>query len=134
MNTNRGRKRRTEHERDSIRVFNALVREHSEDALQNILRLSKYADDENIRLKASTWIAEKLVGRNYSVANEERLIEHNNELTVHLVTVGEQYTPTEQEKQDIHKAEQGQEFSKPDDFENWETEDNDWGNDVYDAD
>lgn len=71
MNTNRGRKRRTEHERDSIREFNALVREHSEDALQNILRLSKYADDENIRLKASTWIAEKLVGRNYSVANEE---------------------------------------------------------------
>lgn len=60
MNTNRGRKRRTEHERDSIREFNALVREHSEDALQNILRLSKYADDENIRLKASTWIAEKL--------------------------------------------------------------------------
>lgn len=51
MNTNRGRKRRTEHERDSIREFNALVREHSEDALQNILRLSKYADDENIRLK-----------------------------------------------------------------------------------
>ena len=114
--------------------FNTLVREHSEDALQNILRLSKYADDENIRLKASTWIAEKLVGRNYSVANEERLIEHNNELTVHLVTVGEQYTPTEQEKQDIYKAEQGQEFTKPDDFEDWETEDNDWGNDVYDAD
>ena len=48
MNTNRGRKRRTEHERDSIREFNALVREHSEDALQNILRLSKYADDENV--------------------------------------------------------------------------------------
>lgn len=134
MNTNRGRKRRTEHERDSIREFNTLVREHSEDALQNILRLSKYADDENIRLKASTWIAEKLVGRNYSVANEERLIEHNNELTVHLVTVGEQYTPTEQEKQDIYKAEQGQEFTKPDDFEEWETEDNDWGNDIYDAD
>ena len=53
MNTNRGRKRRTEHERDSIREFNALVREHSEDALQNILRLSKYADDENIRLKGN---------------------------------------------------------------------------------
>ena len=106
MNTNRGRKRRTEHERDSIREFNALVREHSEDALQNILRLSKYADDENIRLKASTWIAEKLVGRNYSVANEEKLIEH----------------------------EQGLEFTKPDDMEEWETEDNDWGNDVYDAD
>lgn len=134
MNTRRGRKRRTEHERDSIRKFNALVREHSEDALQNILRLSKYADDENIRLKASTWIAEKLVGRNYSVANEERLIEHNNELTVHLVTVGEQHTLTEQEEQDIYKAEQGQEFTKPDDFEEWETEDNDWGNDVYDAD
>mgnify|MGYP007028835002 FL=1 len=49
-------------------------------------------------------------------------------------TVGEQYTPTEQEKQDIYKAEQGQEFTKPDDFEDWETEDNDWGNDVYDAD
>ena len=48
MNTNRGRKRRTEHERDSIREFNTLVREHSEDALQNILRLSKYADDENV--------------------------------------------------------------------------------------
>lgn len=105
MNTNRGRKRRTEHERDSIREFNTLVREHSEDALQNILRLSKYADDENIRLKASTWIAEKLVGRNYSVANEERLIEHNNELTVHLVSVGNQHTLTQKEER-IRKPEQ----------------------------
>ena len=133
MNTNRGRKRRTEHERDSIREFNALVREHSEDALQNILRLSKYADDENIRLKASTWIAEKLVGRNYSVANEEKLIEHNNELTVHLVSVGNQHTLTQKEEQDIWKAEQGLEFTKPDDMEEWETDDNHSGNDVYEA-
>ena len=59
---------------------------------------------------------------------------HNNELTVHLVTVGKEHNLTLKEEQDIWKAEQGQEFTKPDDLEEWETEDNDWGNDVYDAD
>lgn len=33
-------------------------------------------------------------------------------------------------KQDIWKAEQGQEFTKPDDFEEWNTEDDDWENDI----
>lgn len=58
---------------------------------------------------------------------------HNKELTVNIVTVGKEHGLTQKEEQDIWKAEQGQEFTKPDDFEEWNTEDDDWENDIYDV-
>lgn len=66
-----GRKRITEHERDTIKEFNNLIKEHSLDAVKNIVKISNRAMDENIRLKANVWIAEKLVGKSYSIADVE---------------------------------------------------------------
>lgn len=66
-----GRKRITEHERDTIKEFNNLVKKHSLDAVKNIVKISNRAMDENVRLKANVWIAEKLVGKSYSIADVE---------------------------------------------------------------
>ena len=66
-----GRKRTTEHEKDAIKQFNALIKEHSLDAVKNIVKISNRAMDENVRLKANVWIAEKLVGKSYSIADVE---------------------------------------------------------------
>lgn len=35
-----GRKRTTEHEKDAIKQFNALIKEHSLDAVKNIVKIS----------------------------------------------------------------------------------------------
>lgn len=107
--------------------FDERLSAYSLSALDNVIDIADKAYNTETRLKANIFLLDKALGKSYALNGEEN---HNNELTVHLVTVGEQYTPTEQEKQDIYKAEQGQEFTKPDDFEDWETE----GNDVYDAD
>jgi hypothetical protein len=64
-----GRKRTTEHERDTIKEFNNLIKKHSLDAVENIVKISNRAMDENVRLKANVWIAEKLVGKNYSITD-----------------------------------------------------------------
>lgn len=111
--------------------FDERLSAYSLSALDNVIDIADKAYNTETRLKANIFLLDKALGKSYALNGEEN---HNNELTVHLVTVGEQYTPTEQEKQDIWKAEQGLEFTKPDDMEDWETEDNDWGNDVYDAD
>lgn len=73
-----GRKRTTEHERDTIKEFNNLIKKHSLDAVENILKISNRATDENVRLKANVWIAEKLVGKNYSIADVEGNIQDND--------------------------------------------------------
>lgn len=73
-----GRKRITEHERDTIKEFNNLVKKHSLDAVKNIVKISNRAMDENVRLKANVWIAEKLVGKNYSIADVEGNIQDND--------------------------------------------------------
>ena len=73
-----GRKRTTEHEKDAIKQFNALIKEHSLDAVKNIVKISNRAMDENVRLKANVWIAEKLVGKNYSIADVEGNIQDND--------------------------------------------------------
>ena len=73
-----GRKRTTEHERDTIKEFNNLIKEHSLDAVKNIVKISNRAMDENVRLKANVWIAEKLVGKNYSIADVEGNIQDND--------------------------------------------------------
>ena len=73
-----GRKRITEHEKDAIKQFNALIKEHSLDAVKNIVKISNRAMDENVRLKANVWIAEKLVGKNYSIADVEGNIQDND--------------------------------------------------------
>lgn len=70
-----GRKRTTEHEKDAIKQFNALIKEHSLDAVKNIVKISNRAMDERVRLKANIWVAEKLVGKQYSIAD----IEGNNQ-------------------------------------------------------
>lgn len=59
--------------------------------------------------------------------------ETGQNILINLIQQGEQYTPTEEDEQDIWKAEQGLEFTKPDDMEEWNTEDDDWGDDVYDG-
>ena len=59
--------------------------------------------------------------------------ETGQNILINLIQQGEQYTPTEQDEQDIWKAEQGLEFTKPDDMEEWNTEDEEWGDDVYDG-
>ncbi len=73
-----GRKRTTEHERDTIKEFNNLIKKHSLDAVENIVKISNRAMDENVRLKANVWIAEKLVGKSYSIADVEGNIQDNN--------------------------------------------------------
>lgn len=73
-----GRKRTTEHEKDAIKQFNALIKEHSLDAVKNIVKISNRAMDENVRLKANVWIAEKLVGKNYSIADVEGNIQDSD--------------------------------------------------------
>lgn len=73
-----GRKRTTEYERDTIKQFNALIKEHSLDAVKNIVKISNRAMDENVRLKANVWIAEKLVGKNYSIIDMEGNNQDNN--------------------------------------------------------
>ena len=40
-----GRKRITEHERDTIKEFNNLVKKHSLDAVKNIVKISNRAMD-----------------------------------------------------------------------------------------
>ena len=73
-----GRKRTTEHERDAIKKFNNLIKKHSLDAVENIVKISNRAMDENVRLKANVWIAEKLVGKNYSITDVEGNIQDND--------------------------------------------------------
>ena len=73
-----GRKRTTEHERDTIKKFNNLIKKHSLDAVENIVKISNRAMDENVRLKANVWIAEKLVGRNYSITDVEGSVQDND--------------------------------------------------------
>lgn len=73
-----GRKRITEHERDTIKEFNNLIKKHSLDAVENIVKISNRAMDENVRLKANVWIAEKLVGKSYSIADVEGNVQDND--------------------------------------------------------
>lgn len=73
-----GRKRTTEHERDTIKEFNNLIKKHSLDAVENIVKISNRAMDENVRLKANVWIAEKLVGKSYSIADVEGNIQDSD--------------------------------------------------------
>ena len=73
-----GRKRTTEHERDTIKEFNNLIKKHSLDAVENIIKISNRAMDENVRLKANVWIAEKLVGKSYSIADVEGNIQDSD--------------------------------------------------------
>lgn len=77
-----GRKRTTEHEKDAIKQFNALIKEHSLDAVKNIVKISNRAMDENVRLKANVWIAEKLVGKSYSIADVEGNVQDKYPLSV----------------------------------------------------
>lgn len=73
-----GIKRTTEHERDTIKEFNNLIKKHSLDAVENIVKISNRAMDENVRLKANVWIAEKLVGKSYSIADVEGNIQDSD--------------------------------------------------------
>ena len=111
--------------------FDERLSAYSLSALDNVIDIADKAYNTETRLKANIFLLDKALGKSYALNGEEN---HNNELTVHLVTVGEQRTLTEQEEQDIYNAEQGIEFVNPDDMEEWNTEDDDWGNDVYDAD
>ena len=46
--------------------------------MENIVKISNRAMDENVRLKANVWIAEKLVGKSYSIADVEGNIQDND--------------------------------------------------------
>lgn len=61
--------------------------------------------------------------------------ENGQSIIINLLSTGEQYIPTEQDEQDIWKAENGIPLEKPEDMESWETDstDEDWGEDVYDG-
>lgn len=111
--------------------FDERLSAYSLSALDNVIDIADKAYNTETRLKANIFLLDKALGKSYALNGEEN---HNNELTVNIVSVGNQHTLTQKEEQDIWKAEQGLEFTKPDDMEEWETEDNDWGNDVYDAD
>ena len=53
-------------------------------------------------------------------------------ITINLVPVGEQYQPTEQDAEDIWKAENGI-FDENENEENEEWETDDWGEETYDG-
>lgn len=106
--------------------FDERLSAYSLSALDNVIDIADKAYNTETRLKANIFLLDKALGKSYALNGEEN---HNNELTVHLVTVGKEHNLTLKEEQDIWKAEQGLEFTKPDDMEEWNTED-----DVYDAD
>lgn len=61
----------------------------------------------------------------------------NQTVTINLVSNGESYHQTEEDEQDIWKAENGIPFDVEDDTDDWnmdeQDDEEDWGNDVYDG-
>ena len=106
--------------------FDERLSAYSLSALDNVIDIADKAYNTETRLKANIFLLDKALGKSYALNGEEN---HNNELTVNVVSVGKEHNLTLKEEQDIWKAEQGLEFTKPDDMEEWNTED-----DVYDAD
>lgn len=114
--------------------FDERLSAYSLSALDNVIDIADKAYNTETRLKANIFLLDKALGKSYALNGEEKHNNELNELTVNIVTVGKEHGLTQKEEQDIYKAEQGIEFTNPDDFEEWKTDDSDWGNDVYDAD
>lgn len=94
--------------------FDERLSAYSLSALDNVIDIADKAYNTETRLKANIFLLDKALGKSYALNGEEN---HNNELTVNVVSVGKEHNLTLKEEQDIWKAEQGQEFTKPDDFE-----------------
>lgn len=129
------RPRKTEHERKQIREFNTLIKQYSPDAVKEIYKIATRAIDMNTRLKACIWIAEKLVGSNYSVCADDSNSSIDHNVNIRLIPTGTVYVPNERDEKEIRDAENEEIECEKEDQEEWNLNDfdDDWGNDdIYD--
>ena len=77
--------------------------EHSIDAFETILNIMKDSKDDKIRLKASTYILNKVIPNGYVFEEKERI---DRNIIVNLVTQAEKYKTIgyEEQEQIIRKA------------------------------
>lgn len=78
-------------------------------ALENIIDIANNAYDQRTRLQANTFLLEKVVGRNYTLIQNN----NNNELsniTINLIPIG----------------------PEPEENESWGEDADSWGNEIYD--
>ena len=98
--------------------------ENSIEAFETILSIMRFSMDSSVRLKASTYILNKLIPDGFSLDEE---MKKNIEVQIHVVDSESKIT--EQDEQDIWKAEKGIPLNNAKDMEEWDIEE--WGNEVY---
>lgn len=98
--------------------------ENSIEAFETILSIMRLSMDSSVRLKASTYILNKLIPDGFSLDEE---MKKNIEVQIHVVDSENKIT--EQDEQDIWKAENGIPLNNAKDMEEWDIEE--WGNEVY---
>jgi len=98
--------------------------ENSIEAFETILSIMRFSMDSSVRLKASTYILNKLIPDGFSLDEE---MKKNIEVQIHVVDSESKIT--EQDEQDIWKAENGIPLNNAKDMEEWDIEE--WGNEVY---
>lgn len=109
-------------ETEQKKLFNEAIKKHSVQAVENIWKIANTSMDSKVRLSANIWIAEKFVGKDYHVWEEETKQKDNN-ITIRIVPVGESYKPNKEDEQEIWDVENEVELLCE--------EDDDWGNDIY---
>lgn len=98
--------------------------ENSIEAFETILSIMRLSMDSSVRLKASTYILNKLIPDGFSLDEE---MKKNIEVQIHVVDSESKIT--EQDEQDIWKVENGISLNNAKDMEEWDIEE--WGNEVY---
>ena len=100
----RGRPCLNEKEKREREILKQRFLEHSIDAFETILNIMKDSKDDKIRLKASTYILNKVIPNGY-IFEEKEMIDRN--IIVNLVTQEEKYKTISYEEQEqiIRKTE-----------------------------
>lgn len=128
-----GRPKLNEVEKKNVTYFKQQLRRYSKVALEELIKLMTNSVNEDVKFKCATYVLNHTYGKDFIAELDEQSNEQN--ITINLLSVGEQYTLTEQDKEDIEKAEQGIPLEKEEDMESWEMDstDDDWEQDVYDG-
>lgn len=74
-------------ETEQKKLFNEAIKKYSVQAVENIWKIANTSMDSKVRLSANIWIAEKFVGKDYHVWEEETN-QKNNNITIGLFLLG----------------------------------------------
>lgn len=116
--------------------FEKRLAAYSLQALQTVIDLSQNAFDPRVRLQASTYLLDKILGKDFSLCREQPA--ETSTITINVIPVGSDTTISPEDAELIRRAEAGeQSIALPgQDGEAWdiETDGESWGSDTYDPD